>query len=671
MVSDPSLPPVAIDFEVFYDKEVSIKTLGSYKYLRHPKQDALRPGHGLFLVAIYDGEQLFVGRPEDFDWPSIFGRVWLSHNRSFDMLVYKRLVELGLVEDIGLDDHTWHCTADLATYLKCKRALKDAARILLGVEMSKDVRTLMKGLYLEDTKNWVMAENGKLYPLAKVPGAKFTLYDHLMTYGGDDAKLCWQLWVEHGHKMPERERRLSRMTTDQAHRGLYLDQELMHEDLAILREAKTRALAYLPWVNAGEEDPEGVLSLPALRAAIEALGVKPPTTTSEDSQELRKWELAHPDILFTKMMRQYRKCNTLMRRYEHMLSRMTDEGRYIFSWLYGGAHTLRWSGGSSDKKGGTGETGNNVQNFPKEPLYFDEHFELCEREQASYECDLRKCITAPPGKKLVIFDAAQIEPRILKWLVVRIFPGTKEAISAQDELDRIAAGESIYEVHARKTMGWTGGNIKKENPKKQFVAKQRVLGLGYGCGSGKYRDKCLEYHVETTMAEAKAEVADFRAKERGIVKLWAKCDNEFKASIGENYELELPDGSVMTYFNVHRAMRTRKRASKLRPGTEVEQKRMEIAAQTEQGGRVKFFYGGLLVENWVQRIAREVMAEMLLACDDHGWTGLFTVHDEGVLEVDESVTAEEVQQAVAVKPWWADGLPIEAEAKSSPHYLKD
>jgi hypothetical protein len=48
--------------------------------------------------------------------------------------------------------------------------------------------------------------------------------------------------------------------------------------------------------------------------------------------------------------------------------------------------------------------------------------------------------------------------------------------SAREDLDRIAAGESIYEVHARKTMGWKGGNLKKENPKKQFFAKQRVLG---------------------------------------------------------------------------------------------------------------------------------------------------------------------------------------------------
>jgi hypothetical protein len=82
--------PVAIDFEGFYDKKrkITIKDLGAYHYLRHPEQD-------IYLVSIYDGEQLYIGRPEDFDWTSISGRHLLSHNRSFDKQVYLYLVETG------------------------------------------------------------------------------------------------------------------------------------------------------------------------------------------------------------------------------------------------------------------------------------------------------------------------------------------------------------------------------------------------------------------------------------------------------------------------------------------------------------------------------------------------------------------------------------------------
>jgi DNA polymerase len=395
-------------------------------------------------------------------------------------------------------------------------------------------------------------------------------------------------------------------------------------------------------------------------------------------------------------MRDYRKANIILRRAEHILQRIKPDGRFSFSWLYGGAHTLRWAGGSDYRRGGTGETGFNVQNQQKEPTYITDDYEIVvdKEELAEIEAgkrgylrkvDLRARVIAPPGKKLIIFDAAQIEPRILKWLITLIFPKTKEAASARDDLDRVAAGESIYEVHARKTMGWTGGNIKKEAPRKQFIAKQRVLGLGYQCGYKKFHDQCAIFGVNIPMDESKSIVADFRAKERGIVKLWYRIDSDFKECRDKNYEIELPDGSILTYFDVRVKPRVRKVGVKnegdvyppssknatQKGRTEREVTKLEFCARTERDGRIKWFYGGLIVENIVQRIAREIMAEMLLACDDEGWPILFHVHDEGILEVDQDVDLDHVLQTVAVTPDWAEGLPIEAEGKESPHYLKD
>jgi hypothetical protein len=163
----------------------------------------------------------------------------------------------------------------------------------------------------------------------------------------------------------------------------------------------------------------------------------------------------------------------------------------------------------------------------------------------------------------------------------------------------------------------------------------------------KYRDKCAEYHMMITLQEAKADVTDYRAKEKGITSLWRRLDNDFKACRGGDYEIELPNGIMMTYFDVHSAVRTR--TKKAKPGAEDQDpgtsKRLEMAARTERGGRIRWFYGGLIFENVVQRIAREIMADMLLACDDN-WpdTVLFHVHDEGVLEVDEDVELADVVQ---------------------------
>ena len=86
------------------------------------------------------------------------------------------------------------------------------------------------------------------------------------------------------------------------------------------------------------------------------------------------------------------------------------------------------------------------------------------------------CIVPRPGKEFIICDLSQIEPRVLAWLC-----------GDTVLLDQLANGVPLYEAHARATMGWTGGNLKKENAELYSLAKARVLGLGYGCGAAKIR----------------------------------------------------------------------------------------------------------------------------------------------------------------------------------------
>ncbi len=669
------LAPVAIDFETYYDKEVSITTLGGYGYLRHPKCE-------IYLVSIYDGENFYVGRPEDFDWTSISGRQFISHNRSFDKLVFERCQELGTI-DTDVDYSWWHCTADLASYLRCMRNLKDASKHLLDKDVSKDVRRLMKGLYPADMKKLVMAANGKLYPTdAFLPGAiqpHDVFYHQVCDYAGHDAKLCWELWMTHGHRMPETERRLSMLTTRWGHRGLPMDRGTLERDLEVLTAAKATLKAQMPWARDLPTE-EGIMSIPAMGACIRAAGVEPPKTTSEDSPVCRKWELDHPEIPYIRWMREYRKTNITVRRVEHILSRLMPNGRFPFSMLYGGAHTLRWAGGSSARRGGSGDAGFNVQNMPKEPLYFIEddagtHFVAKEDYDKALNCgepglhsvDLRARVVAPPGKKFAIGDAAQIEARITKWL-------------ARDKktLAQIAAGMSIYEAHARKGMGWNAGILKKEDPDKYFMAKQRVLALGFGCGHVKFRNRCLELNFPISPEEAKRQVVDYRRKERDVANLWSMLDNMLKASIKDGlFEMELPSGRTLTYFDLQWKKRDRTPKAERTEATAAKG-RLEVFARTEMGGRGKWFYGGLLLENCVQAIARDLLALLLLALEDAGYETLFTVHDEFTAEVDEDVRLTDVEAVCnTVQPEWTRNglgeelvLPVEYEVHLSDHYDK-
>ena len=82
-------------------------------------------------------------------------------------------------------------------------------------------------------------------------------------------------------------------------------------------------------------------------------------------------------------------------------------------------------------------------------------------------------------------------------------------------------------------------------------------------------------------------------------------------------------------------------------------------------------YGGMLVENIVQAISRDIMAEAMVRCEASVYTPILTVHDELITECHPILgDVEEFTQLVAQCPTWASGLPIAAEAWAGYRYHK-
>src|SRR6267142_690670 len=88
------------------------------------------------------------------------------------------------------------------------------------------------------------------------------------------------------------------------------------------------------------------------------------------------------------------------------------------------------------------------------------------------------------------------------------------------------------------------------------------------------------------------------------------------------------------------------------------------------GDKRKELYGGLLTENLVQGIARDVFGEHMLTLEKQIGDVIFSVHDEAITEVDLGVPPKEVEAIMAVTPAWCKGLPVAAEAKESQFYTK-
>ncbi len=580
---------IAIDFESFYSKETGISTQGSWHYLNDPRCD-------VYLVAVVGEGINFVGRPEEFDWRALCGKVVVAHNLAWDGLVFSHLHDLGIIPE-GISVSGCGCTANLSVYLGAPRNLAGAAKQLLGIDHSKDLRTWMKG------KTWADA---------LAAGKDGELRDYCLR----DAQTCLDIWEKFSYLWPDRERALAHQTMLIGWRGFCVDCERVEAGITHLEGIKFEAARLLPWADGGSP----VLSPKALGEACRKVGIKPPPSLSEDDPGCDEWDRTHgAQYPWVSAMRDWRKSNALLEKLKTMRGRTRPtDGCMGYGLKYYGASTGRWSG----------DSGYNIQNLQR---------------GESYGVDLRACIVPRPGHKIITCDLAQIEPRCLAWLV-----------GDTSFLKQIAGGTPLYEAHARNTMGWHGGNLKKEDARLYSLAKARVLGLGYGCGPEKFRAIAKAMcGLEISEREARETVTAFRSSNRAITALWNRLQTDCRQSVGGTFEIELPSGRRLCYFNVS--------------------SRGGWTFQTERGGPVQRFYGGRLAENLVQATARDVFAEGLLRVERAGFPILFHCHDEVVCEVPAASAedaASEVSRLMTTVPDWMPGIPLEAETHVSNHYCK-
>ena len=588
---------VAIDFETYWSKDYAVTDAGPWAYVEDPRFEC-------YQVAICGedrgGQPIeWVGDPKAAPWDRIEGCVWVSHNVLFDALVWSKLRATVAGVSAPNVPH-WYCTANLAVYLQAARNLEEAARALLGVEVSKEYRGMMKGRHL----NELLA-----FDVETVRKA-----------GLADARACLEIWKRYGREWPLRERNLALMTFQMANRGVCVDWEMVDRAIDGLKRLNWEAEQNIPWVA----DGKSALSPIAVREKCRELGIPAPASLAKDSEECAEWEdqfgEKHP---FVGAIRVWRRTNMLLKKLQMMRAMRRKDGTIPAILRYCGApHTGRWSGDLV-----------NLQNLPRAEMF---------------GVSLRECIVARPGHVFVIADLAQIEPRILAYLS-----------GNQKLLADLANGMPLYEAHARETMGWAGGNLKKEDPKGYSLAKARVLGLGYGCSAERFAKVAKNLAgLDLSADECRRTVKDFRKRNPLITGLWGRFDRALAeaARTDKQFEMELPSGRVVRYFDVGYDPKTR-----------------SYSACTERGGARERMYGAKLVENLVQGTAREVFADMLVRLRDAKIDIAFHVHDEVVCEAPADRVEEvrrEVETIMKTPPAWMQRLPLAVESAVSARYTK-
>lgn len=280
---------------------------------------------------------------------------------------------------------------------------------------------------------------------------------------------------------------------------------------------------------------------------------------------------------------------------------------------------------------------------------------------------LRGCLVAGKGKLLVVADFSQIEARVVAWLA-----------GQQDILDVFASGQDVY-VYTANRIG----------SKDRQLGKVLVLACGFGMSGSKFRATAAGYRLTLSEDEADAAVAQWRKANNKIVNFWWRCDDAAKAVIqnadsnGNHPPLDvgpvafamwrghmlirLPSGRKLVYRDA--------RLEKDHSGPHGREgvTYMGVDQYTRQWKRLRT-YGGKLVENITQAVARDVMAEATLQAEKaHGLDVELLVHDELVGEADAANAQHQLDLlllAMRTPPAWAPGLPVDGAGWIGDRYKK-
>lgn len=188
---------------------------------------------------------------------------------------------------------------------------------------------------------------------------------------------------------------------------------------------------------------------------------------------------------------------------------------------------------------------------------------------------------------------------------------------------------------------------------------QRVIFIEAKRRSGEMYLKALPVYG----MQSRTTVNDFRATNPKIVGMWGRMEEAVQGSVGSDLVVELPNGDKLIYRNVRMDYREK-------VDEETGEKYKKKVFTAEIGGRRSIIYGGLIVENIVQAVARHAFADRMLALVDAGYRVLFSVHDEAVPEVPPDTDPRELERIMSITPSWLEGCPLGAEAKLSSRYLK-
>jgi len=296
---------------------------------------------------------------------------------------------------------------------------------------------------------------------------------------------------------------------------------------------------------------------------------------------------------------------------------------------------------------------------------------------------IRTAFIASPGATLLSVDFSAIEARVIAWLAW-----------SEWRLQVFKTHGKIYEASAEQMFKLPPGSVDKKSPYRQR-GKVAELALGYQGGVGALTTMGA-LSMGLTEEELDPIKVAWRESNPEIVQLWYAVERAAKQAVTNKtsialeiaghklklffrYEsgfltIQLPSGRKLFYVKPRIENEDLVRENSKTGGKFVVARAGSLTYEgqdqkTKQWTRLST-YGGKLVENITQAVARDCLAESMLALDWYGYTQLATVHDEIIMEMPDRTLkgAEEIMgKAIA----WAPGLPLRGDGFETKYYMKE
>lgn len=653
--------------ELFIDLEsyspVNLAKSGVYPYAEHPDFNILLFGYSIdadpvHVVDLASGEEL---PQEVLDALVEPGVVKWAHNATFERICLSAWLTRHHPDLMDgrkyLDPAQWRCTMIWSAYVGLPMSLEQAAQVLdLDVKKNSAGKRLIKQFCTPATPSMLNGGRTRNPPSSDPDG-----WQAFKDYNRRDVEV--ELAIHNRlalFPMPDSEWDAYALDQQINDTGIRLDQQFVDNAVRIHDTYRENILSRAQRLT-GLENPNSPIQLKEWL-----------TTQGCPVESLTKTEVEAALDTSTGVVREVLQlrgelAKSSVKKYQAMQTARCHDGRARgLIQFYGAGRTGRFAGRLVQ-----------VQNLPRNylpDLQQARHLVTAGNGEAlellydsvpdTLSQLIRTAFIPSEGHRFIVADFSAIEARVIAWLAAET-----------TTLEAFRAGKDLYCETASRMFG-VPVTKHGQNAELRQKGKIAVLACGYGGSVGALKAMGA-LRMGLAESELKPIVDAWRAANPNIVQLWGDVDEAAITTVSTRQPVEfgqlkfsheagilfiaLPSGRRLAYVKPRLGENRFGGTSILYWGLTTGRK----------WGRLET-YGGKLVENIVQAIARDLLTHAMQVVSAAGFQIVMHVHDEIIIDHPIGTgSVEEICQLMAQTPPWAEGLPLAADGYECEFYRKD